>query len=98
MQKFIFLTTIPVIGFPKNHERKKLGKGHVMVSMSRKMETVLYVLADGEYTYPVESIYVLILEKIRFECCSSSLPTRIKVVQTYTQSFGHYNHCGKNPC
>ena len=39
--------------------KKKRGKGHVMVSMSRKMETVLYVFADGEYTYPAESIHVL---------------------------------------
>ena len=59
MQKFISLTTIPVIGFPKYTERKKRGKGHVMVSMSRKVETVLYVLADGEYTFPAESIHVL---------------------------------------
>ena len=37
-----------------------------------------------------------LLEKRRFECYSSFLPTRIKVVQTYSQSFGQYNHCGTN--
>ena len=36
---------------------KKQGKGYVMASMFRKVEAHIYILVDGDDTYPAESVH-----------------------------------------
>ena len=57
--------------------KKKQGEGYVIVSMISKAEADLYVLVDGDDTYPAESVHALmqsLLEKSRYEHWSPSRP------------------------
>ena len=65
MQRFMSLATA-TFERPKYPKRKKQGEGYVIVLMIIKAEADLYVLVDGDDTYPAESVHALmqsLLEK-----------------------------------
>ena len=65
---------------------KKQGKGHVMVSMFRQVEADLYVLVDGDDTYPAESIHLLLKPVIEDK---ADMSVGIRLSKASTGSLNH---------
>ena len=70
---------------------KKQGKGNVMVSMFRKVEADLYVLVDGDDTYPADSVHSLIKPVIEDE---ADMSVGIRLSKATTGSFKPLNFFG----
>ena len=70
---------------------KKQGKGYVMVSMFRKVEADLYVLVDGDDTYPADSVHSLIKPVIEDK---ADMSVGIRLSKATTGSFKHLNFFG----
>jgi glycosyltransferase involved in cell wall biosynthesis len=72
-------------------KEKKQGKGHVMVSMFRQVEADLYVLVDGDDTYPAESIHLLLKPVIEDK---ADMSVGIRLSKASTGSFKPLNLFG----
>ncbi len=75
--------------------KKNKGKGYVMASMFRKVEADIYILVDGDDTYPAESVHEL-LKPVIDKKADMSMGVRLN--QPESGSFKPLNLFWKPPC
>ncbi len=77
------------------YEEKRLGKGHVIASMFKKIQADIYLLVDGDDTYPAEFAPSL-LEPLITGQADMTVATRLSEHTDKSKSFRRFHVFGNN--